>query len=96
MAPVYRHGECIGWGATCGRHRDGLARLQCKKQLAFSGFSAEELKGKLKKWLLAGLDIDRDGAHSRTTHMLVNPRDLLLEADEDLDALLVARLAAGE
>ena len=90
LAAVFRDGMCIGWGATCGRHRDGGGRggLQCKKQMVFAGQSEEVVQCRLKKWLLAGCQIDPLGERCRAEHLAIDARLLHWDLGEDLDALL--------
>ena len=90
LAAVFRDGICIGWGATCGRHRDGGRHggLQCKKQMVFAGQSEEVVQCKLKKWLLAGYQIDPLGERCRAERLAIDARLLDWDLREDLDALL--------
>ena len=90
LAAVFRDGMCIGWGATCGRHRDGGGRggLQCKKQMVFAGQSEEVVQCRLKKWLLAGYQIDPLGERCRAERLAIDARLLHWDIGEDLDALL--------
>jgi len=90
LAAVFRDGICTGWGATCGRHRDGGGRggLPCKKQMVFAGQSEEVVRCRLKKWLLAGYQIDTLGERCRADRLAIDARLLDCDLREDLDALL--------
>ena len=68
VAPVFRNGVHVAWGATCGRHHNARDRTVCKRQLAMGLLSDAECRARLKRWLLLGLDIPA-GELSRTRHM---------------------------
>jgi hypothetical protein len=68
VAPVFRNGVHVAWGATCGRHHNARDRAACSRQLAKGLLSDAECRARLKRWLLLGLDIPA-GELSRTRHM---------------------------
>ena len=59
MALVWRGGALVGCGATCKDHESpGDPDAICKKSVTIgsSGLSIAELRLRLKRWLIAGLD----------------------------------------
>ena len=63
IAKIYNHGLFIGFGATCGRHRDPASATRCKKKRHIwerEALSAGELVVRLKRWLLAGVELEAD------------------------------------
>jgi hypothetical protein len=98
IAEVVRNGTLIGWGATCGQHRDQDEgnKIQCKRQLMLSGLSSDDCRRMLKAWLLAGHRLPGDHAKGRTAHMDIKPRGINplpseAELDEAADRIARAR-----
>lgn len=82
----------IGFGLTCGRHKNAGQGTQCKKQLAFgrgNPLSNDECVRALKNWLLAGFLIE-GGDDARTRHVQEDARLLLdvYKNDLEVDAAL--------
>jgi hypothetical protein len=71
LAPIFKSGEPEGWGATCGQHHDSCGRgVSCKKYVSFGSLSAATLQLRLKRWLVAGLDMEEtDNARSHHVKM---------------------------
>ena len=98
IAKIYNHGLFIGFGATCGRHRDPASATRCKKSVTFGreALSAEELVVRLKRWLLAGVELEADWAadEQRKRHVAlggIGLRDFDEGADEaGMDAIVAA------
>lgn len=100
IATVSLHGEVVGFGATCGRHRNSGDRpgVQCKVQLQFgkqNPLSPDECRARVKEWCLRGLGIKRDDPRGRELHMSFKPRFVDLphseaEMDDMVDGLCAA------
>ncbi len=78
--------KVLGWGAQCGCHTDvdDVNNTICKKQLRMCDIMPpQEARTRIKLWLLAGCDIDRNLPHGRLEHRAVNPRELVLEDDPE-------------
>ncbi len=80
------NGEQTGWGATCGRHGK-----DCQRNLSYFGrggrlpLNDDECVRQLKRWLIAGLAIDRTAPDARARHMKIELRTLGPQSDpEDL------------
>ena len=82
LAPIRNaHGAVIGCGGTCKDHIDSNnPTLECKKQVQIgqSGLSYEELRLRMKRWLIAGLDDEQwvDPEQKRTEHVAMGGRAL--------------------
>ena len=79
VSKIFRNDEHIGFGITCARHsneEDGEATL-CQKALLFGRehLSHDECILRLKKWLLAGVEIGA-GPRSRSEHVAISARAL--------------------
>ncbi len=70
----------IGWGATCGRHRDSAdaPTAVCKKQITYGkeALSDDECVLRLKRWLVMGLRIDNTDPSGRSIHLAHDARSL--------------------
>lgn len=100
LAPIVSHGQNTGYGATCFlhcNHGDANSRL-CKKTLNFGaeGLSPEECIVRLKRWLIAGLQIDPNNHDARDMHRMVDARHECSHGvdPEQLDQHLVTAWAA--
>lgn len=82
LAKVYRQGVQIGWGITCGLHKnegDSIGAC-CKKQITFGGsggaaggaLSDTDCIVALKSWLVLGFVLS--GNDQRTQHVRLNAR----------------------
>ena len=92
---MWSKGVCVGWGATCGRHTSVGERddARCKTRLDFGveGLTPEVCKLRLKRWLIAGIDVDDASDTARHEHLHLRARSFTegLNAAE-CDAVLVA------
>ena len=57
ISEIHRKGVLVGWGATCKAHHNVSNCYECKKQLADSHFTPDELRLAVKRWLVLGLEI---------------------------------------
>lgn len=92
----HTHGCFRGWGATCKLHRndDDGPTTTCKKTLDYGaeGLSDEECELRLKRWLVAGLDVAVTSRTARSDHLSATRASLATgPALHELDALLAAR-----
>ena len=71
LAIIERDGVVVGYGATCKDHEDPGDSAVCKKSVTIgkNGLSLDELKLRLKRWLIAGIDDDDWGEDKRTKHV---------------------------
>ena len=97
LALITLHGIPIGWGATCGRHKNDADQPrdpECKKQVTYGqdGLADTQCRSILKQWLLKGLDCDGH-ANARKMHVKeIHARRLDVSKSEaavdlELDAL---------
>ena len=93
IAPVYKTlpdktKVQIGWGATCGRHRNRTDKTCCKKQMPFGNLSDAECRCRIKMWLIEGLtEVASCSPTARNDHLKINPRKLKLVPEAELDAM---------
>ena len=90
IAEVHRAGELVGWGATCGHHKDAGCDLTCKKQVNMGAtLSIEQCRRLVKLWLVMGMHL-LDSSTVRATHVRMNMRNYADEGDseEALDSLV--------
>jgi hypothetical protein len=85
----------IGYGANCNSHKEKTCSTGCKKQLTMGRyFTPDEVKAKLKLWLVKGLD-EPPLAYKdfpRTWHVhLVEAKDLPVHSEAELDRMLTDR-----
>ncbi len=81
--------------AYIGNTSGGVCLLALSYDIISSGFTDEECKNKLKRWIILGLDVGPDDPWARRTHIKTDARRLeSLASHEDLDALLHVRRAA--
>jgi hypothetical protein len=100
IAPVFRAGVQVAWGATCAQHHNSrLDRTVCKKQMVQGTMSDQECQIRLKMWLLAGTRIEFERAPtealptpSRTLHLQIRPTTDFpaLATNSELERQLVA------
>jgi hypothetical protein len=99
IAPVEKHGICIGFGVVCGLHCDSdNPDAVCKRQLQLGTrmpMPQSECRIRLKSWLIAGYKIGQ-GRMSKSEHFAIKPRNLELVPESDLDAQAAAILAKHE
>ena len=57
VSEIHRKGVLVGWGATCRAHQNVSNCYECKKQIADSQYSPDELRLAVKRWLVLGLDL---------------------------------------
>ena len=98
IAPVMLGGVQIGWGATCGRHRNATdlpTTTACKKQLLY-GTGANTLTDAeclclIKQWLIEGQhSVDNTFPTARSNHVNLNPRRFAPKlTSAELEALVV-------
>jgi hypothetical protein len=81
----------IGWGASCNKHTNEGDGASCKRQLRYRGRASEpvlddtECVRQLKRWLLAGMQINPILSDSRSQHVGLPIRHLGPQAvPEDL------------
>ena len=93
IARIKRRGMHVGWGAVCCCHVDvaeveaGL-RIVCKRQLIDL---RDEGRLQIMEWLIEGGNILDDDPESRTKHVKgINPRDLPVQPEEELEAMGLA------
>jgi hypothetical protein len=80
--------KMIGWGATCGQHSNhGDVDQVCKKMITFgeSDFTSDDLRVRMKRWLVFGLGMDNTAGDARHQHVKENARKLVELSEEDLD-----------
>ncbi len=91
VAPIFRGGTCVGWGATCGRHHNESDRpgTQCKKALSFGEVAIPEAEARLRvlQWCALGLTIP-NGPRARAEHLAINARTLAVWSEEEIDTAL--------
>lgn len=102
VAEVSLRGAIVGYGATCGRHRNlgEGAGVQCKVQCLFGKvdpLSADECRARVKDWCLKGLDISRGDPCGRQAHLSLRPRYLEISRTEaEMDASVEALVARAD
>ena len=92
LARIKRGGEIVGWGCSCNRHRnEGDVNVTCQKQFTYGTgakrrvYTVAEIISKLKYWLLLGYGVDHTNPDARTQHRNINPADLAVLPDRELD-----------
>ena len=92
VSKVFRRGVQVGWGATCGKHRDpDFPDRVCKLNRVYGGLTDDQLVLGLKRWLVLGHAINNldDGPPGpKTRHMAVDVRALAMkpvDASDDPD-----------
>ena len=85
-----------GWGATCRGHlnRWDHERVECKKTFRCTTMPDDEVKLRLKLWLLSGMGIDSSRVDARQEHMAVSPHMLQLRPEAEVDSEAEAVAAA--
>ena len=79
----------VGWGATCGQHKDRTNRRCCKKAIRITDEVSDETAERFMKiWLVEGQTIPEDSEFGRADHLAMNPRDLPFYTDAQLELLL--------
>jgi hypothetical protein len=102
VAEVSLHGEIIGWGGTCGRHRNvaGGGKTRCKIQLPFGRrdpIPSDVCRAKVKAWLLEGLRIPPNQADGQSAHVNIKPRYIEPDlTDAEMDARVEELVAAAD
>ena len=82
----------VGWGANCLRHSnvDDGPNTRCQTSMRFggrAGYTEEDCRRMMKKWLLLGNDIPEDDPNGRREHMALRSGLLCHETEEELDAM---------
>jgi hypothetical protein len=58
LSEIRRNHILVGYGANCNKHREPGCTVGCKRSLSWGkAFTPQEVKAKLKLWLLNGLDV---------------------------------------
>ena len=94
-------GGCqTAWGATCGRHRNVVEKLnkegkptcRCKKVMTIRGhFSSNEVLRRLKMWCLFGDAIPAKDDDAREQHQSMDIKTMPVYSDAELESLAAAR-----
>ena len=100
IAILRRHGEQIGWAASCRCHHDATDTNDnvCGKQLTYgigaNALTDAEIIRRLKQWLLKGVAIERGDPTGRTKHVksvaTKDPRKFQDMPDAELDDWLLS------
>jgi hypothetical protein len=77
-----------GWGATCRGHlnRWDHDKVECKKTFRCATMPDDEVKLRMKLWLLFGLAIGGSRVDARQEHMAVSPHMLQVRPEAEVDA----------
>ena len=91
IAPIYRKGEHIGFGALCGQHQNlgDAPHADCKKQLVFGVGDGRLLpqvcRLRVMQWCLMGFEIDPGLDDARKRHVAIDARRLHLWDDARIE-----------
>ena len=71
FAELRPEGIRVGWGVTCGAHKDAGRPAVCKKTCRYQGHSDAETILALKRWVLLGMQVPSDAPDGKQKHFSI-------------------------